>query len=148
MSLLIQGHTCLADSSKVGYLLSFGIAGATPWVSLSRSCSPFCLQTSLPPVVRRRACFSASLTLSQPPCRNTRQRAHCGCCDFARVSQPRGKSNPLDKAVLCSWGRAFPCNPDITFVFKSNIEHENNRPLISTVMGGKMNAPINLNLTR
>lgn len=98
--------------------------------------------------VRRRACFSTSLTLSQPPCRNTRQRAYCGCCDFARVSQPRGKSNPLDKAVLCSWGRAFPCNPNITFVFKSNIEHENNRPLIFGVMGGKMNAPINWNLTK
>ena len=93
--------------------------------------------------VRRRACFSTSLTLSQPPCRNTRQRAYCGCCDFTRVSQPRGKSNPLDKAVLCSWGRAFPCNPNITFVFKSNIEHENNRPLIFGAMGGNMNAPIN-----
>lgn len=49
---------------------------------------------------------------------------------FSQVSQPRGKSNPLDKAVLCSWGRAFPRNPNITFVFKSNIEHEHNRPLI------------------
>ena len=35
---------------------------------------------------------------------------------------------------------------NITFVFKSNIEHENNRPLIFGVMGGNMNAPINWNL--
>ena len=35
---------------------------------------------------------------------------------------------------------------NFAFAFKRNIEHENNRPLISTVMGGKMNAPINLNL--
>ena len=67
---------------------------------------------------------------------------------FSKASPLRGKSNPLDKAVLCSWGRAFPCNPNITFVFKSNIEHENNRPLIFGVMGGKMNAPINWNLAK
>ena len=58
----------------------------------------------------------------------------------------RGRSNPLDKSVLCSWGKVFPCNPIITFVFKSNTEHENNRSLISKAMGGKMNSPINLNL--